>query len=372
MIQNSIIADTSSFGALVKSLEDNKTGIAMQLSFLDNCITRLVKKPVLYLEMAQSLTDGKEKLSILVASLVEQWQFVSTSGDISKILGLSQWVSKLFGLLYINGEDGVGLKKALEIILNKTGLEEAQECLKMASKNLKQKRRAAVNEEMLNLRNVASMHVEMETNLREEFTSEFGKLPVEGESHPEFARWDKDDAETAILDGHIVALILDLCSEHQEVRRQGSTALSRFMNKVSVSARCLVYIFPHNMQESTYTEKQGVYALCGEILETAKTIGFDTPLPYIAGELAARILEVVTNPLHKLYTKINMFLNKGPSWEIGKIPSYWIDKILLQEPERDYAHFEEISWLLGLLIDGLRTIKVSQSPKRNIKPHCSY
>lgn len=44
-----------------------------------------------------------------------------------------------------------------------------------------------------------------------------------------------------------------------------------------------------------------------------------------------------------------------------KLPSYWIDKILLHEPEYDDGYFEEIDWLLDLFVKGLRTESVSIS-----------
>lgn len=88
--------------------------------------------------------------------------------------------------------------------------------------------------------------------------------------------------------------------------------------------------------------------------------GFHIPLPYVAGELAASCLAVLAHPLHKMYGKVNIFLQKHPSWEIEKIPSYWIDKILLREPEYDDGYGEEMNWLLDLLIRGLRTPRVSR------------
>lgn len=93
-----------------------------------------------------------------------------------------------------------------------------------------------------------------------------------------------------------------------------------------------------------------------------KDSGLEFPLPYIAGELAARIIQVLIDPLHKLYGKVNAFLNKGPKWEIGKLPSYWIDKILFQEPEHVDGYHHEINWLLDLFVGGLRTEKVSVLP----------
>lgn len=97
------------------------------------------------------------------------------------------------------------------------------------------------------------------------------------------------------------------------------------------------------------------------MLETVKEFGIEEPFPSIAGELAARSILVLSNPLHKLYSKVNKYMNKGPVWEIGKIPSYWIDKILLNEPEYDDSHLEEVDWLLDLLINGLRSESVSDS-----------
>jgi nucleolar pre-ribosomal-associated protein 1 len=102
-----------------------------------------------------------------------------------------------------------------------------------------------------------------------------------------------------------------------------------------------------------------VYILTGELLETVRQMGFETPVPWIVGECATCCLAVLANPMHKLYGKANKFLQKAPAWEAEKIPSYWIDKILLHEPELDDGYFEETSWLLDLLIKGLRTGVVS-------------
>ena len=90
-------------------------------------------------------------------------------------------------------------------------------------------------------------------------------------------------------------------------------------------------------------------------------MGLKARLPYLVGSLAARMLRVLTDPLHKLYGKVNRFLNKGPHWKISKIPSYWIDKILLHEPDYDDAHYGEVNWLLDIFIDGLRSHGVGSS-----------
>lgn len=71
------------------------------------------------------------------------------------------------------------------------------------------------------------------------------------------------------------------------------------------------------------------------------------------------MLQILADPLHKLYGKVNAFLHKGPRWEVGKIPSYWIDKILFNEPEQDDGYHQEVSWLLDLFVRGLCSEQVS-------------
>ena len=59
-----------------------------------------------------------------------------------------------------------------------------------------------------------------------------------------------------------------------------------------------------------------------------------------------------------MYTKINKFLHRGPEWNLGKMPSYWADKILLHPPTEDDGYRMEVEWLLDFLVDGLRTPEV--------------
>ena len=60
-----------------------------------------------------------------------------------------------------------------------------------------------------------------------------------------------------------------------------------------------------------------------------------------------------------MYSKASKFLNKGPQWNLARLPSYWVDKVILREPTDDETHYQEIDWLLDVLIDGLRTPAVS-------------
>lgn len=110
-----------------------------------------------------------------------------------------------------------------------------------------------------------------------------------------------------------------------------------------------------NLQDSKYSEWRAVYLLLGEVRETVHQIGFESRLPTIAGQLSAACLTVLNDPLHKMYGKVNRYLQRRPWWETEKIPSYWIDQILFHPPEDDEGHTEEVNWLLDLLVNGLQT-----------------
>lgn len=91
----------------------------------------------------------------------------------------------------------------------------------------------------------------------------------------------------------------------------------------------------------------------GEVAETAG--GSEQALPYFAGVLAARLLQVLIDPLHILYEKANIFLSKRPQWTTEKLPSYWVDRVILHPPTDDDSYYQEVEWLLDTLIDGLRS-----------------
>lgn len=112
-------------------------------------------------------------------------------------------------------------------------------------------------------------------------------------------------------------------------------------------------------QESDWTDALQVYMLLGEVIETVEHLTSDTSFPHFAGAFASRSLLVLAEPLHPLYFKVNSFLHKGPQWKVDKLPSYWINKIILQSPSEDDGYCAETKWLLDFLLDGLRTANVS-------------
>jgi nucleolar pre-ribosomal-associated protein 1 len=111
-------------------------------------------------------------------------------------------------------------------------------------------------------------------------------------------------------------------------------------------------------QLSSHLDKGPLFILIGELVETAKLTGLATPLASILTEFAAAAVEMLMQPSHPMYGKINKFLQKRPSWELSKFIGYWIETILLHEPEEGGSHSEEMSWLLRLLTRGLYDLAV--------------
>ena len=110
---------------------------------------------------------------------------------------------------------------------------------------------------------------------------------------------------------------------------------------------------------SQYSEREALYLLVGELIETCKSSVAETSLPHFAGVTAAESCLVLSDPLHFLYAKVNKFLNKGPVWSVEKLPSYWVDQVVMLLPSMDDGYYKEIEWLLQLLTKGLQTPAVS-------------
>jgi nucleolar pre-ribosomal-associated protein 1 len=114
-----------------------------------------------------------------------------------------------------------------------------------------------------------------------------------------------------------------------------------------------------NLITSTHPEKDMLYLLVGSLLETASEHEIDTkPLPGLPITFAARAVNVLKDPTHVLYPKLNEFLNRGPAWRVRSMPAWWLERVLLHPPadaDTDGSYWREVVWVLTWLVDGLRT-----------------
>ncbi|KAM5450041.1 hypothetical protein McanMca71_000574 [Microsporum canis] len=340
LTQDSILAQPKSFEALMHSIQSMDGQAPIPWLFIDNCLTRLAKRPVPYLDQVESLPREKSpQISPILVVIREQWPFIVKAQNDENEVSTAVWISTFLGCLKACGEDTKALSSVRDRILDETKFKKSRSLLKGAfdhdigvERHEDPETDTPTNGTETSSKSAAAQGVNL--------SDVFGQMQTSDESHVGLHKWEREDLELAIDQGYIGDLILCVCSEHEEIRRQAMAGLSRFMAK---------------LKESSFEERQPIYVLIGELLETIKGLGLETPPPFIIGELAARMLAILTNPSHRLYGKINTFLNKSPQWEVGKIPSYWIDKILYHEPESDDGHHEEVAWLLDLFISGLRS-----------------
>jgi nucleolar pre-ribosomal-associated protein 1 len=171
------------------------------------------------------------------------------------------------------------------------------------------------------------------------------KTPApESDNHPELFRWAQKDIDLAIEDGDIDALILCLCSQHTDIRRQAHGQIIKARHALQANA--------------TFENSSQLGLVLGELSETFEKqhLAHDAPpLPYLTGTFAARAFRAQTQPASDMYPKINRFLIRGPEWRSSRLPGYWFSNTVSGLPEEDDAYWREVRWVLEWLVDGLRT-----------------
>lgn len=235
LTENSILHGSSSFQSLLSSFGTSDSGnLRHQLSFFDNCVCRVAKKPVHYQDLLGSLCEDVSKpVSPIVAAITEQWPFVVKSGgDAESAVGA--WIAKTLGKLKGSGEDPKALKAARDTLVAATENKRTKSTLKKALKDTEEEtsqdsnRRESSTTQPTTLR---SSNEKSTVDLEEIF----GTLPTEGTTHNALHRWEKEDIEISVEQGRVADLMLCLCSEHEEVRRQAFANITRFMSKIRVS-----------------------------------------------------------------------------------------------------------------------------------------
>lgn len=151
-------------------------------------------------------------------------------------------------------------------------------------------------------------------------------------------KWASKTAEELVEEGYTASVVWLLASEHTSIRKEALVGIHKMAAKV---------------KESSYEEKEQVWLLLMELAETARPAvdGAALPSPILA--FVCRALDVLKNPTHHLYPKVNTFLTRAPAWDLGKLPL--VLAILQDGPTDDEAYYTELSWLLAYLLDGLRT-----------------
>ncbi|KAL8769964.1 MAG: hypothetical protein Q9209_004211 [Squamulea sp. 1 TL-2023] len=326
--------------------------------FLDDCLIRLTKKTVKYhqdllgliAEIKCTYAPGANIMAgEFIMVVLEQWPFVQTSTSMPDVENICHWLMRFLLVLERNDGDLEFIKCVRSKAEALTTLQHCKLWLKNAPEG--------PSFEGLDFRILQQPRDDtpplaiLEKGYGEQAPKEGWQPPTpptsESEDHPGLSRWKQLGIEEAVVEGALGELILCLCSQYAEIRQQALMELRGCMKA---------------LKSSQYSEREALYLLVGEVVETCKTSVAETVLPNFVGVAAAESCLVLSDPLHFLYTKVNKFLNKGPVWKIEKLPSYWVEQIVMRLPTMDDAYYKEIGWLLNVLIEGLRTSAVSVQP----------
>ena len=353
---------------MIASLQDLEPqgSSARVFEFLDKCIIHFVQKAVKYYEDWNTPSDAymdpgfrswTGQTSPLFATLVEQWPYVVKSGEESEKLEIARWLARYIGYSTQSIGDEAILATVLDKLISPTRDRDCRAALETAFQEKREDGFPLVRQITIRHSSPNSVEEHSQPTALGADTEEMLRGPqAEDEDHPGLRRWMRKDIQEAIYDGELGELVNCVCSEHEDIRKQALIKIEKFMAKLEVGT-----IYPRKFIEpkltikaSSFIEWEQVYILLGELVESTRQTISEKAVPSFVGAFTSRALLVLTDPVHFLYGKINVYLNKGPPWSISKLPSYWIDKVLLNPPENDTAHEEELEWLLDTMVGGLR------------------
>jgi nucleolar pre-ribosomal-associated protein 1 len=359
--------ELDAFNALTFSLLAlaNQQCLERVLEFLDNCFIRFIQRPIKYQDDLDSLflriqsqeepKSVRAPLSLILMTILEQWRHLHH--DTKRVYIVGSWLADFMIMLKASGEDDFILVQVANALSNN----ESDEIKRMFQK-LYEATPKTVQAVRLQLRKVhqtsfdqISKTIESRQSLLGFTASDLLKQhssatdttihmpPKEDEDHRGLHKWIGELPEEVVHDGALGELLLCLCSNHIAIRKEALLNLKKFMSI---------------LQSSAYPEKLQVWILLGEVLETVSDLSEEHPLPYVGGVFAVLALNIVSNPADFMYPKINKFLQRGPSWNIMRLPAYWEKTVLIGHSSQDDAYFMEVEWVLDLLYEGLRTSKV--------------
>lgn len=306
---------------------------------VDDCIGRATRKPVKYLDDLNGIIkklglnqDNAHRSSLLIAVVLEQAPFVASKMDAGG-KAKAEWVEGFLALPHSEGKDDEAiLADVLKSVRSLPGWKTSK--LKDVVRDMESVRLPIETPKQTKASTTTAANGDSALNFQP-------PLP-EPQSHPEITRWSLKEIDMAIEDGDVSALILCLCSQHSDIRKQGFAQL----NKIKLQ-----------LHTSSLENSAQLALLLGEITETFEQQYYkpDIALPYIAGTFGVRAVQVLTEPSHHIYPKMNRYLIRGPEWRVNKMPNYWLSNTVLALPEDDDGYWKEVQWVLDWLVDGLRT-----------------
>ncbi|TID25612.1 ribosome biogenesis protein urb1 [Venturia nashicola] len=333
--------------ALIISLADGPDFAASDatLQFLDDCFKRVSQKPIKYEDDKDALLRSNAKMSdgpisLLRMTLLEQSPFFEKELP-EHVANFHIWSDRLRIVLAAIGEpDVTGSSKSAKVTTfatpdQATSIQTSIAELKIMAKNSEVEKPAQVT----------VIETAPETTAITPLNLTPFLPPLEDTKNTALMKWSRKDIVAAVEEGDIASLIMNLTSPHHSIRIQTLTALRTFINQLQLPS-------------CTYPEKEQLYILLSELLETAQPIlEAGKQFSGLATCWAGMAVGVVSEPTSVMYPKVCDFLMLRPKWRVSKMAEYWTEKIILKSPEdeNEGAYYRELIWLLNWLYEGLRT-----------------
>ncbi|KAI1377723.1 ribosome 60S biogenesis N-terminal-domain-containing protein, partial [Hypoxylon crocopeplum] len=319
--------------------------------FLDNCSERCARTPVKYLEMIE---EQLEKANVsetedivtcpLMMTIAEQIPFfISPSPSKATLKAFVQLLSEYLGYSQVTGLSRPFLNASRELFA--AGLKDQKIGSKLRIPDMPKPK---VQEDAQNHGALVTNGLDNEANngtdgdsahqISPQDLEQRLAVPITASKDSSLLKWSSKTPEELVEEGHASSLIRLLSSEHSSIRREALTNITKMAARI---------------KDSTYDNNEQAWLLLMELAETARSPITEGPLPSVIVTFACKALEVIMNPLHCVYEKVNLFLTSGPVWSLDRIPL--MQTILQEGPTEDGAFYSEISWLLGFLLESLQT-----------------
>lgn len=236
----------SSLDALVASvaMAEGWSPTDVVLDFLDDCVARLVRRPIEYQDnldkfiessSEHSPSDKTSPVSLLLMALDWHWQHVAPKSQ--DITSIAKWLARLLNLLQRVGED----MRVLATVRDNMEKVSDETCGKLFKSAFHENQElqtllARVTEGFIS-RSIGEDHEQgaaASSANRNNISLDPGGPPQEKETHPGLNRWMQKDIEEAVEEGDVGELVLCLCSKYIGVRRQALGSITKLLVKNEV------------------------------------------------------------------------------------------------------------------------------------------
>lgn len=310
-------------------------------SFLDNCVNRCASSPIKYLELAGTYMEDLQEstpdpnISLLNVTFIEQLPFSMPSRDRAEKKALGKFLS-----LYLYAAAAGGEDKSF----SQTLYDKVREILSTGSVKMK-KFGEGSEAKLLKSHGTGAEEADDVGTKEDEISAAMDQSKLkdmldvslpDADNTGALTKWSTKNVEDLVEDGWAAGLIRLLGSTFVNIRKESVTNILKMAAKV---------------KESAYEEKEQIWLLLCEVAESSKGVVDSRPAPSAFPAFATHALDVLRNPLHPLYPKVNTFLTRSPVWSPEKLPL--AHDILHGEPSEDDRYYTEIAWLLTYLLDAL-------------------